>query len=88
MWDRCDKVSYEELYRWGRQLLEEAQVPDAGNDARLLLEWCCGTDRNTLLAHGDRVVSGKKRRSTGGLQSAGKSVCPCSILRAVRNLWV
>ena len=39
MWDRCDKVSYEELYRWGRQLLEEAQVPDAGNDARLLLEW-------------------------------------------------
>ena len=56
MWDRCDKVSYEELYRWGRQLLEAAQVPDAGNDARLLLEWCCGTDRNTLLAHGDRVV--------------------------------
>lgn len=48
------------MYRWGRQLLEAAQVPDAGNDARLLLEWCCGTDRNTLLAHGDRVVSGEE----------------------------
>ena len=50
MWDRCDKVSYEELYRWGRQLLEEAQVPDAGNDARLLLEWCSGSGVTSLPA--------------------------------------
>ena len=54
------------MYRWGRQLLEEAQVPDAGNDARLLLEWCCGTDRNTLLAHGDRVVSGEEETKYRG----------------------
>lgn len=50
-------MEYAKLYQWGRQQLEEAGIPDAGNDARLLLEWCCGTDRNTLLAHGDRAVS-------------------------------
>lgn len=50
-------MKYAGLYRWGCGQLEEASVPDAGTDARLLLEWCCGTDRNTLLAHGDRAVS-------------------------------
>lgn len=63
------------MYRWGRQLLEEAQVPDAGNDARLLLEWCCGTDRNTLLAHGDRVVSGEEEtKYRGAAESRQKRV--------------
>lgn len=32
-------------------------MPDAETDARLLLEWCCGTDRNTLLVHGSREIS-------------------------------
>lgn len=50
-------MDYAGLYQWGRGQLEETLVPDAGTDARLLLEWCCGTDRNTLLAHGDRAVS-------------------------------
>ena len=63
------------MYRWGRQLLEAAQVPDAGNDARLLLEWCCGTDRNTLLAHGDRVVSGEEEtKYRGAAESRQKRV--------------
>ena len=50
--------TYEMLYRWGREELTLAEVPDAALDARLLLEWCCGTDRNTLLAHGDREICG------------------------------
>ena len=52
--------SYEELYEWGRQRLSLAKISEAQLDARLLLEWCCGTDRNTLLVHGDRVVSAEE----------------------------
>lgn len=51
-----NKSTYGEVYRWGTEQLLSADVPDAGTDARLLLEWCCGTDRNTLLAHGSREV--------------------------------
>ena len=32
-------------------------------EARLLLEWVCGTDRNTLLAHGDRTLSTGERQA-------------------------
>lgn len=53
-------LNYEALYRWGRERLLEAEVPEAGTDARLLLEWCCGTDRNTLLAHGSREISAEE----------------------------
>ncbi len=38
-------------------MLEKAEVAEAAENARLLLEFCCGTDRNTLLAHGDREIS-------------------------------
>ena len=55
-----DKLTYQELYRWGRELLLSAEVPDAETDARFLLEWCCGTDRNTLLVHGDRKISAEE----------------------------
>lgn len=52
-----EKLTYQESYRWGVAQLEEVEISEAKQDARLLLEWCCGTDRNTLLAHGDRSVS-------------------------------
>lgn len=51
------KLTYAEIYQWGREELSAAGIDEAGTDARLLLEWCCGTDRNTLLAHGDRQLS-------------------------------
>lgn len=52
-----NEITYRELYRWGCGQLEEAQIAEAELDARLLLEWCCGTDRNTLLAHGERCIA-------------------------------
>lgn len=52
-----NEITYQKLYQWGMEQLEEADIQEAGLDARLLLEWCCGTDRNTLLVHGDRSVS-------------------------------
>ena len=52
-----EKLTYQESYQWGHEQLAEAKIVEAKQDARLLLEWCCGTDRNTLLAHGERSVS-------------------------------
>lgn len=49
--------TYGEVYQQGEALLREAQIDEAALDARLLLEFVCGTDRNTLLAHGDREVA-------------------------------
>ena len=50
-------LTYAEIYRWGCEQLSAAGIDEAKTDARLLLEWCCGTDRNTLLAHGERPIS-------------------------------
>ena len=50
-------LTYAGVYRQGCEELSAAGIDEAQTDARLLLEWCCGTDRNTLLAHGDRLVT-------------------------------
>ncbi|MDE6387946.1 MAG: peptide chain release factor N(5)-glutamine methyltransferase [Lachnospiraceae bacterium] len=50
-------MTYQEIYQQGMEQLMQADIQEAGLDARLLLEWCCGTDRNTLLVHGERSVS-------------------------------
>ncbi len=49
-------MTYRESYEAGRRALTDAGVEEAGLDARLLLEYVCGTDRNTLLVHGDRKL--------------------------------
>ncbi len=50
------------MYETGKDRLEKAGVEEAPLDARLLLEYVCGTDRNTLLAHGDREISEEECR--------------------------
>ena len=54
-------MTYRECYEKGRTELKRAGVPEAELDARLLLEYVCGTDRNTLLAHGDREVTDEEQ---------------------------
>ncbi|MDO4284673.1 MAG: peptide chain release factor N(5)-glutamine methyltransferase [Eubacteriales bacterium] len=49
--------TYRELYEEGAAMLAAAGIPEARLDARLLLEDVCGTDTQTLLAHGERPVS-------------------------------
>ena len=49
-------LRYKQVYEWGVDRLKKAGIPEADLDARLLLEFVCRTDRNTLLAHGDREV--------------------------------
>ena len=51
------KLTYDGVYREGAGRLGEADIEEAELDARLLLEFVCGTDRNTLLVHGERDVS-------------------------------
>lgn len=50
-------MEYAAIYRMGVEILQKAGIEEALLDARLLLEEVCGTDRNILLAHGDREVT-------------------------------
>ncbi len=59
--------TYGEVYREGAARLGKAGIEEAALDARLLLEFVCGTDRNTLLVHGDRDVSGDEYGRYSGL---------------------
>ena len=53
-------MEYRALYKIGKESLEAAEIGEAALDARLLLEFVCGTDRNTLLVHPDRDVSAEE----------------------------
>lgn len=53
-------MNYREAYLWGCDKLDDARVEEYQLDARLLLEYVCNTDRNTLLAHPDRELSGRE----------------------------
>ena len=55
-------MNYKEMYLWGRSELEKAGIGEFELDARLLLEHICQTNRNTLLVHGDRVVTRDEER--------------------------
>lgn len=50
-------MNYSELIYEGTAALEHAGITEAALDARLLLEYLCDTDRNTLYAHPDLEVS-------------------------------
>lgn len=54
-------MEYAAIYRMGTECLQQAGIEEALLDARLLLEAVCGTDHNTLLAHGDRSVTEQQR---------------------------
>lgn len=49
-------MQYQEIYKQGVSVLEQAGIEEAALDARLLLEAVCGTDRTTLYAHGEREL--------------------------------
>ena len=50
-------MTYRELYDYGVGELKQVDISEAELDARLLLEYVCRTDRNTLLVHGESVRS-------------------------------
>ncbi len=50
-------MTYRELFLQGEDTLKRSEIAEASLDARLLLEYVCGTNRNDMLVHGDRSVS-------------------------------
>lgn len=70
-----NKMKYRELYEKGKLELTKAGILEADLDARLLLEYVCGTNRNTLLAYPDKEVSaGDELRYEEVLQKRGKHI--------------
>ncbi len=49
-------MEYRALYREGMERLRQAGIVEASLDARLLLEYVCGTEQNDMLLRGDREV--------------------------------
>lgn len=54
-------MQYRKLYELGTKRLMQAGIEEASLDARLLLEYVCHTDRNTLLAHGECEVDAQQQ---------------------------
>lgn len=78
-------MTYAEVYNEGANYLTEAGIEEAALDARLLLEYVCGTDRNTLLAHGDRSVTEEDRLRYQELIKQRASRIPLQYLTGTQN---
>lgn len=78
-------MTYGEIYETGRAALRGAAVEEAETDARLLLEFVCGTDRNTLLAHGDREVTAEQEGVYKELLRKRSEHIPLQYLTGVQN---
>lgn len=78
-------MTYKELFSEAENALEAAGVPDAGLDARLLLEQVCGTCRNDLLVHGDRVVEAGQQEAYRELVAKRSERIPLQHLTGIQN---
>lgn len=76
MGDGIVNWTYQAVYREGEAKLVQAEIEEAALDARLLLEYVCGTDRNTLLAHGEQEVSEAEYERYRGLIAQRASHIP------------
>lgn len=55
-------MRYDELFLYGVKQLEKAGIAEGKLNARLLLEYVCKTDRNTLLAHPELLVEKEQEK--------------------------
>lgn len=79
------RITYQTLYQQGVQFLRTQGIEEAALDARLLLEFVCGTDRNTLLVHGDREISiEEEKRYSLMLEKRGQHI-PLQHLTGVQD---
>ena len=77
--------NYKQAYVWGVKELEQAEIAEAETNARLLLEYVCKTDRNTLLVHGDRMLSEEEYISYVNLISERKKHVPLQYITGVQE---
>lgn len=78
-------MNYKEIYLWGRNELEKAGIGEFELDARLLLEHICHTNRNTLLVHGDREVTGEEEKEYKEAVAARSSRIPLQHITGVQE---
>ena len=71
---------YSDIYKNASIRLKEAGVPEYQLDARLLLEYVCGIDYNTLLVHGDRDVSPEEEKKYNELIEKRASRVPLAYI--------
>ena len=55
-------MNYKEAYDNGINELSRVGIPDAGLDARLLLEYICNTNHSTLYAHPDKELTEEEEK--------------------------
>ncbi len=58
---RTRKMKYKDCFENATEILERAGIAEAKLDARLLLEYVCGTDHSALIAHPDRELTEKEK---------------------------
>ncbi len=78
-------MTYRELYEEGKGALAAAEIGEADLDARLLLEFVCGTDRNTLLVYGDREVTVEEETAYRALLAGRADRIPLQQLTGMQN---
>lgn len=77
--------NYKQTYVFGVKELEQADIAEAETDARLLLEYVCRTDRNTLLVHGDRALSAEEYESYVNYIAERKKHVPLQYITGVQD---
>lgn len=78
-------MTYKEIYNAGKERLVAAGIEEAALDARLLLEYVCGTDRNELLVHGDRLIAEEQKQQYQELLKQRESRIPLQHLTGVQE---
>ncbi len=80
-------MTYQALYQEGCSVLAQAGVEEAALDARLLLEYVCGTNRNDLLVRGQQQVTPEREGAYRSFLEKRALRIPLQQIRVHRNLW-
>ena len=77
--------TYSEAYSYGCNRLKKADIDDGELDAKLLLEYVCGTDINHLYAHGDTIVDDDELQKYDSLLSKRAEHIPLQYLTGTQD---
>ena len=78
-------MTYREIYQQGFDTLVDAGVPDAKLDARLLLEYVCGTTQHDMILNGNRVLNEQEQARYEELIAKRASRIPLQHLTGVQE---
>lgn len=78
-------MTYKEIYNKGRECLRAAGIQEAELDARLLLEWVCGTSRSDLLAHGEKEITSRQEKDYIGFIKLRSNRVPLQHITGVQE---